>query len=306
MDLRELEAFQAVVETGGIGRAAARLNRAQSSITSRIHQLESSLGVSLFDREGVRLRLTPRGEMLVDHARHMLELAEQARKAVRGGQAGGKIRLGSMESVAASRLMLPLADFHRRHPEIWVSLQTTSSHGLVAGVQAGELDAAIVGEDVDAARFHSTPLWIEQLVLIGARDSDMLRTPQRLATGSVLVYHKPGCTYRKRMEQWLETVHTVPARTLEFASYHGLFAAAAGGVGIGLVPRSVLETFPHRGVLSVCDIPPRLAEVRTALISLRSKHQPALARLEACLREDAAGARVAKGRRKKKPAAARA
>ena len=61
MDFRELEAFLAVVETGGVGRAAARLHRAQSSITSRIHQLESSLGMTLFHRDSQRLRLTVAG-----------------------------------------------------------------------------------------------------------------------------------------------------------------------------------------------------------------------------------------------------
>jgi len=64
MDLRELEAFQAVVEAGGVGRAALRLHRAQSSITARIRQLEASLGVALFERDGRALRLTAAGDAL--------------------------------------------------------------------------------------------------------------------------------------------------------------------------------------------------------------------------------------------------
>lgn len=305
MDLRELEAFQAVVETGGIGRAAARLHRAQSSITSRIHQLESSLGMTLFHRENQRLRLTAHGETLVDYAQRLLDLAEQTRTAVRGDTVGGKIRLGAMESIAASRLPYPLARFHRSHPQIWVNLQTTSSRGLVADVQAGALDAAIVGEEVDALHFRSVPLYEETLVLVGARDSAMLQEPKRLAVGAVLVYPKPGCAYRKRFEQWLDSQHIVPARMLEFASYHGLFAAAAGGVGVGLVPRSVLEVFPQSRLLSVREIPPRWARIHTTLIMLRNTHQPALAKLEECLRDDAAAQRTKK-RSRKPPATTRA
>ncbi len=296
MNIRELEAFQAVVETGRISGAAERLHRAQSSITSRIHQLETSLGVTLFHREGQRLRLTAPGEELVDYTRRLLELAEQARIAVRSGETSGRLRLGAIESVAASRLPYPLAQFHRRYPQVWVNLQTTSSRGLVADVQAGALDAAIVGEEVDAVRFRSVPLYGEDLVLVGARGSAMLEDPKRLAVGAMLVYHKPGCIYRKRFEQLLDSQHIVPARMLEFASYHGLFAAAAGGVGVGLVPRSVLEVFPQHGVLSVREIPSRLARVQTALIMLRNKHQPALTRLEECLREDAAKPRTKSGR----------
>ncbi|GAB2536259.1 LysR substrate-binding domain-containing protein [Rhodanobacter koreensis] len=291
MDLRELETFQAVVASGGIGRAAARLHRAQSSITSRIHQLEASLGVELFHREGQRLRLTAQGEELVDYARRMLELAEQARVAVRSGETGGRLRLGSMESVAASRLPYPLAEFHRRHPHIWVNLQTASSRGLVAEVQAGALDAAIVGDEVDDERFRSVPLYVEELVLVAARDSVMLQNPKRMADGTVLVYHSQGCVYRRRLEQWLDAQRIVPARMLEFASYHGIFAAAAAGVGVSLVPRSVLEVFPQRDALSIREIPARQARIQTALVMLRTKHLPVLTRLEECLREDAAATR---------------
>lgn len=301
MDLRELETFQAVVTAGGIGRAAARLHRAQSSVTSRIQQLEASLGVTLFHREGQRLRLTASGEALVDYARRMLELAEQARTAVRSGEAAGQLRLGSMESVAASRLPYPLAQFHRRHPRIWVNLQTASSRGLVADVQAGALDAAIVGEEVDATRLRSVPLYVEELVLVAARDSTLLQEPRRLADGTVLVYHSQGCVYRRRLEQWLETQRIVPARVLEFASYHGIFAAAAAGVGVSLVPRSVLEVFPQRDALSLREMPARLARIQTALIMPRARHLPALAKLEECLREDAAVERGrSAGRRKKR------
>lgn len=296
MDLRELEAFLAVVETGGVGRAAARLHRAQSSITSRIHQLESSLGMTLFHRESQRLRLTVAGETLVDHARRLLELAEQTRTAVRSDEVGGKIRLGAMESIAASRLPQPLARFHRRYPQVWVNLSTTSSHGLVADVQSGGLDAAIVGEAVDATRFRSVPLYEEELVLVGARDSVMLDEPRRLAGGAVLVYHKAGCAYRRRFEQWLESRHIVPGHVLEFASYHGMFAAAAGGVGLGMLPRSVLEVFPQKNVLSTRDIAPRLARLKTFLVMPRDRHRPSLARLEECLREDAAKPHNGSGR----------
>jgi DNA-binding transcriptional LysR family regulator len=291
MDLRELETFQAVVAAGGIGRAATRLHRAQSSITSRIHQLEASLGVELFHREGQRLRLTASGEELVDYARRLLDLAEQARVAVRSGETGGRLRLGAMESVAASRLPYPLAEFHRRHPQIWVNLQTASSRGLVADVQAGTLDAAIVGEGVDRERFRSVPLYMEELVLVGARGSDMLDTPQRLTNGTVLVYHNQGCAYRRRLEQWLESQHIVPARLLEFASYHGIFAAAATGVGVSLVPRSVLDVFPQRDALSVRTMPARQARIQVSLVMLRTTHRPALTLLVECLREDAAANR---------------
>jgi DNA-binding transcriptional LysR family regulator len=292
MDLRELEAFQAVVEAGGVGRAALRLHRAQSSITARIRQLEGSLGVALFERDGRALRLTTAGDALLGYTGRLLDLAEEARAAVRQDSIGGRLRLGAMESVAASRLPLPLAAFHRRHPEVMVELQTATSRELIARVQAGALDAAIVGEEVDAARYTSVPLYREELVLVAASGGP-LANPKHLDGKTVLVFHGQGCAYRRRFEQWLQALRVVPARTLEFASYHALLAAAASGVGACLIPRSVLDIYPQREALAVATVPARVAHLQTLLVTPRGLHTPALTRLVEALRADAGASTAA-------------
>ncbi len=293
MDLRELEAFQAVVEAGGVGRAALRLHRAQSSITARIRQLQASLGVALFERDGRALRLTAAGDVLLDYTGRLLSLAEEARAAVRQDNIGGRLRLGAMESVAASRLPLPLAEFHRRHPEVMVELQTATSRELIVRLQAGALDAAIVGDEVDNARFTRVALYREELVLVAAPGCPLLASPKRLAGKTLLVFHGQGCAYRRRLEHWLQALRVVPARTLEFASYHALLAAAATGVGVCLIPRSVLNIYPQREALAVATVPARVAHLQTLLVTPRTLHTPALTRLVEALRADAGASTAA-------------
>jgi DNA-binding transcriptional LysR family regulator len=263
-------------------------------VTARIRQLEASLGVVLFDREGRGLRLTAAGDALLGYADRLLELASEARAAVRDDVVGGRLRLGAMESVAASRLPHPLAAFHRDHPLGSVELQTAPSRELVARVQARTLDAAIVGDEVDDERFARVPLYTEELVLVGPGGRPLGREPSRLSGCTLLVFHGNGCTYRRRMEQWLQSRRAVPGRVLEFASYHAILASAAAGVGISLVPRSVLEIYPQRAALSVARMPSQLARVRTALVMQRGRHVPALTQLANCLREDAR--RAARGK----------
>lgn len=296
MELRELETFRAVVEGGGVTRAATRLNRAQSSITARIRQLEASLGVSLFEREGRRLRLTAAGDMLVGYADRLLALADEARAAVRRDGACGRLRLGTTESVAASRLPRPLAGFHQRHPEITVELQTAHSRELLARVQAGTLDLAIVSDAAGDERFVNVPWHVEELVLVSAA-GDAVRDPRRMAGGTLLMFGGNGCAYRRRFEQWLQMLRVVPARELEFASYHAILTAAASGVGVGLVPRSVLDIYSQRDAVSVHKVPARIARVPTAMVTLRGRHVPALTRLVDCLRSDLAFARKQGGRK---------
>src|SRR5215813_9465637 len=101
MDLTDLDIFRAVVQAGGVTRAAERLNRVQSNITTRVRQLEEELGVDLFIREGKRLHLSPSGQILLDYADRLLDLAQEAREALHDEKPRGLLRLGSMESTAS-------------------------------------------------------------------------------------------------------------------------------------------------------------------------------------------------------------
>src|SRR5258708_9628396 len=102
MDLSDLEICRAVVRKGGVTKAAESLHRVQSNVTTRVRQLEADLGVALFIREGKRLHLSPAGQILLDYANRLLELAMAARDAVQDAKPRGLFRLGAMESTAAA------------------------------------------------------------------------------------------------------------------------------------------------------------------------------------------------------------
>jgi DNA-binding transcriptional LysR family regulator len=124
MDLAELRIFTAVVREGGVTRAAERLHRVQSNVTTRIRQLEDKLGTELFIRDGKRLHLTPSGQVLLGYADKLLALADEARTAVHDPRPRGLFRLGAMESTAAVRLPGPLNRFNRLYPEVTLELRT--------------------------------------------------------------------------------------------------------------------------------------------------------------------------------------
>ncbi len=111
MDLSGLEIFRSVVREGGVTRAAAKLNRVQSNVTTRVRQLEADLGVALFIREGKKLHLSAEGKLLLDYADRLLALAQEARAAVQDAKPRGLLRLGSMESTASVRLPVPMSEY---------------------------------------------------------------------------------------------------------------------------------------------------------------------------------------------------
>ena len=112
MNHTTLEIFKTVAQERSVTRAAKRLGRAQSNITTRIHQLEEELGVELFARGNKRMLLSPAGEHFLGYALKILSLAEEARQALHPATPGGNLRMGAMDATAASRLP-PLLPRHR-------------------------------------------------------------------------------------------------------------------------------------------------------------------------------------------------
>src|ERR1700680_3158562 len=113
MDFAALQIFKTVVEEGGITPADRTLNRVQSNITTRIQQLEASLGATLFVREKRRLHLSPAGKLFLGYVERMLSISEEARNAVVDGVPRGQLRLGALESIVASRLPPLLSRYHK-------------------------------------------------------------------------------------------------------------------------------------------------------------------------------------------------
>src|SRR5262249_36722278 len=117
MDLSDLLIFRAVVQAGGSTRAAERLYRVQSNVTTRVRKLEADLGVALFIRNGKRLQLTPSGQVLLDYADRLIDLAQEAREALHDQEPRGLLRLGARESTHSGRPPRPLSENLQRHPE---------------------------------------------------------------------------------------------------------------------------------------------------------------------------------------------
>lgn len=295
MDLDELRIFRAVVKEGGVTRAALRLNRVQSNVTTRVRQLEAELGTALFAREGRRMVLTPAGEVLSGYADRLLDLAEEARGAVSAGVPRGRLRLGSMESTAASRLPARLAAFHAAHPDVRLELRTGPTGRLVADLHEGQLDCALVCGPVRDARLDEIPLFEEELFLVAPAGQAPIRSARDLAARTLLTF-APGCAYRQRLEAWLAHDGVAAERVVELSSYHAMLGCVASGMGVALFPASLLEKLGAADTVSVHLLPPRFARATTVLLARKGVANPAVDALVAILRTPAVRKPVARRR----------
>ena len=299
MDLADLQIFRSVVEEGGVTRAAEKLHRVQSNVTTRVRQLEEELGVKLFIREGKRLHLAPSGKVLLDYADRLLELAQEARDAVHDDKPRGRLRLGSMESTAAVRLPGPLSDFYSRFPDVRLELHTGDTQDLPHDVLSGVLDAALIAEPIPDAPFEKTAVYDEELVLVAGPGHRPIRTPRDARPSAVLAFH-PGCPYRLRMQQWFSAAGEMPERIIEMTSWHAILGCTAAGMGVSLLPRMVLTTMPHPEFISVHKLPPELSRAPTMLIWRKGARSPKLDALLGVLQEHAATEKPAAGKKRRK------
>jgi DNA-binding transcriptional LysR family regulator len=265
IDLESLKIFRTVVDEGGVIRAANKLNRVQSNVTTRIRQLEEHVGARLFRREGRSIRLSAEGHTLLAYADRLLRLADEAVSEMRTGKPKGVFRLGSLESTAGSRLAPILSRYHRLYPDVVVELATGTAGALVTRVMNFDLEAAFVSEPFTAPGLQARAVFEERLVLITSKAVGKVSGPDDIGRSTLIAFAQ-GCSYRKRIEEWLGSANVMPERVLEFASYQAMIACVAAGSGFAVVPASTLEALRATQGVRQHALPKRFAHNRTHLV----------------------------------------
>jgi len=275
MNLTALQIFKSVVEQGGVNKAAAKLHRVPSNVTTRIKQLEEQLGAKLFLRIGRRLALSAEGKLLLPLADQLLRLSSEAEAALRNEKPRGTLRIGALESTAASRLPPVLSRYHQLYPDVQIELVTGTSGALVSRVHKEEVEAAFVAEPFNADGLEIQTAFVEELVLITPKSFGQVRSAKDIGNRTVIAF-SAGCSYRQRLETWLGASKVLPDRVMEFQSYHAIIACVAAGSGLAVVPRAVLELTRADRNVAMTALPARIAKTRTQLVWRREHHSATL------------------------------
>jgi DNA-binding transcriptional LysR family regulator len=267
MDLRQLQFFCAVADEGGFTAASGKVHTVQSNVTMRVRALEEELGRPLFVRHKSGTALTTAGVTMLGYARRILQLVDESRVALAtDAEPAGALRIGSMETTAAVRLPGLLTRYRRDFPGVQISLVTGTTDELVRAVEAQRLDAAFVGGLRHSAVLAQDEAFREELVLItGAEVRSLSLLTRELTRHTVLVF-RTGCFYRSTLEHWFHQAGLVPGQVLELGTLDGILACVAAGMGVSLLPRSLLEGHHLRASLRAHRLPTEIGRVSTMFI----------------------------------------
>ena len=265
MELSDLTIFCAVVEMGGISPAAHALNRVPSNITSRVKKLEAELNTDLFIREKNRLRPSPTGEQFFTHAKEILAMAESAVLQINNTTPSGRLRLGSIEAVAASRLSDVLMDFHQTYTEVELEVTTSPTGTLIDQVIDDQLDLALVSDPPQDQRLQITPVFSETLVLVSSLRNEDINSPLDLGHNPTLLGFSTQCVYRTRLVNWVKQADLHP-KIVEINSYTALLNCVTAGMGVGFVPEKLLTVYPFKDGIKTHPLPTAIGTTTTNLI----------------------------------------
>lgn len=261
LDIALLRTFVAIVDTGGLTSAGRKVGRTQPAITHQIRRLEDLVGCTLFEDNRRKLNLTRDGEVLLEFARAMLRLNDEARDRFATPDIAGHVTLGTPDLYASYILPEVLENFSRAHPNVEIQLRCTRSIHLHAALARDDIDIALMTNQPEFRRgelVRREPLvWVA-----GVRSNPELRKPLPLA---VL---PQGSIYRQRALDALGAAGRQWSIRSVCDSIAGLQAAVFAGLAVSVFPRCAIV--PNVRCLGEADGFPKLPPIE--LVMHRKAH----------------------------------
>lgn len=251
MDLQTLRFFVAAAETGSFSAAAESMHYAQSNLSSRIKLLEDELGEALFYRSKRGVSLTAKGKVFYDYSTRVLKLSEEAVSVIRDmDHPRGHLTLGSLEATALRHLPPLLSDYHRRCPDVQLSLNTDMNDVFIEQVLSRKLDGAFVSGPIHHPELNALPFRTEELILVGSGFGDSISAESLLAKASLITFPE-GSAFRRRLELLLSSL-SLPYmdRLTVLNSLGAMIANICAGIGCGYLPRSIVAPYLESGILT--------------------------------------------------------
>ncbi|CAM4177778.1 LysR family transcriptional regulator [Kibdelosporangium persicum] len=261
MDARQLEYFLAVVDHGGVNRAASALFLTQPSLSQAIRALERDLGQELFHRAGRRLVLTDAGRALVEPARDVIRGLAVARDSVSSvaGLVTGRVEIASMPSQAVEPLSGLIKAFTERHPGLKVTVRAAfTAPGVIEMVRTGVTELGLLGssEHPAAAEVDLRPLKRQRFVVVAPKGSFPRRKVLKRSDldGRRVIVGQTGTGMRRLVDEMRADGIALTA-VVESEHRESILPLVLGGVGLAVVTESWAPLARQAGA-DVLDLEP--------------------------------------------------
>ncbi len=238
--LRQLRIFAAVARELSFVRAAEELNLSPPAVSMQIKELESEIGLPLFDRSSRRVSLTTVGEYVLAHTRRVLVAMRDAEDMVarfRGLKTGPL----DVAMVSTAKYFLPrlLAEFRGDHPGVDIRLRVCNNRDEIAKLmQEGDVELAIMGRTPLGWRTRAEPFAMHPHVLVTAIDhpfTQMEEVPAQALLDEGFIVREPGSGTRAALDEYMTAHHITPRVAMQMSSNEAIKQAVMSGMGVALL-----------------------------------------------------------------------
>jgi DNA-binding transcriptional LysR family regulator len=275
LTIRQLQVFVQVARHLSFARAAEELHLTQPAVSMQVKELESAVGLPLFDRSGKRIALTTPGEYFLVHARRMLSALKDAADSMARmkGVESGRLTIGI---VSTAKYFVPrlLAAFRREHPAVELRLEVGNRQALIAQLQNNEVDLAIMGTPPRELETRAEPFAANPLVMISSpqhRLATLAHVPPGLLSDEVFLVREQGSGTRASMEIFLRERHIHPGALVEMPSNETIKQAVMADMGVAFLSLHTMGLELHAGVLKVLDVDGLPVMRRWHVVNMRAK-----------------------------------
>ena len=240
INLRQIEAFKAVIEYGTVSRAAEMMNVSQPAMSKLIAHLEADTGLELFDRFKGRLAPTRRGMRLyaeIDRIFAGVRQVENAIETIRRDEQG-RLLIGVMPALSGEFIQQATCSFLARHPDVFCSVQSRSSQWITDGLVTRKLDVGLVIAPIDNPYVIAEPMLSQPVVCIlppghPLAEKTVIRPDDLI--GVPFVSFDPESHTNQRVTSTLEAHGVTPHVVMVASVSPTLCEFVAAGVGVSLV-----------------------------------------------------------------------
>ena len=273
LKLDQLKAFVEVAKHGGFTGAARALNLTQPAITHQVHELEQRFQITLFERVGNHVHLTPAGRKLLEYARPLLEHDAGARAGMRDFIHGNlqRVRIGTSMTMLMYALPPVLQQLKTHHPHLEIRIKTGLTADTLRLLNEKELDLGLCALPVEESAFHADAVLDDDLVAILPANAGHIPetvTPDFLIRSPLILGNKE-LALRRTLTEWLAQAGEVPNPVMEFDNIEAIKKVVVVGLGSSVVPSLSLTADQVAQMnIAVRPINPRITR-RTGLVKLR-------------------------------------
>jgi DNA-binding transcriptional LysR family regulator len=284
LDVDQLKTFLAISDSGSFTRAADEVNKTQSAVSMQMKRLEEQLGRPLFSKDGRGTKFTRDGERLIDYARRIVALSDEAVSAFTRPDITGTVRFGTPDDYAEFFLPVILGRFARTHPQVTVDVECVPSTELMGRTARGEIDIAVV---TFGCKAEATDV-IRQEELVWTTSTR--HAAHELPIIPIAVAPN-GCSWRAMMTDALDSIHR-PYR-VAYASPNAstINATVVQGLAVAVMPEICMR--PGMRILTEADGFPKLGTFDIGLVFKPGRKNPAVEALAKHVREGLQSARFA-------------